>query len=94
MESSGDPSSLPSLPSLELPSPGRAPNPRRDLIEVGGGVGASAYRARSRGWNLRNYDIFGEALDFAAPAWDESYEVDASKSIALLPGSADVVAMW
>lgn len=66
----------------------------RDLLEIGGGVGAFAYRARSRGWNVKIYDVSREALGFARRLGLETYEVDASERVALAPGSVDLVAMW
>jgi SAM-dependent methyltransferase len=66
----------------------------RDLVEIGGGVGAFGYRARSRGWNVKIYDVSREALGFARRLGLETYEVDASEPVALAPGSADLVAMW
>jgi 2-polyprenyl-3-methyl-5-hydroxy-6-metoxy-1,4-benzoquinol methylase len=66
----------------------------RNLIEIGGGVGAFGMLASSRGWTYCDYDVSEAAVRFARDLKLNAHVFSIDEGPPLVPTSADVVVMW
>jgi 2-polyprenyl-3-methyl-5-hydroxy-6-metoxy-1,4-benzoquinol methylase len=66
----------------------------KDLVEIGGGVGAFGVLATSRGWHYVDYDISEVAVGIARQLGLEAYTFRPEEYPPLAPFSTDVLFMW